>query len=157
MTEESPSTAEELPPGITVEMPLYQGTKVLRALPMTRGEYNAYRAWAHPEGEDQSVPGYLVEYVDGGEPNDERHSGYISWSPADVFGAHYKPCGSYAERLKIEWDELNERLDKLFSFISTDPLFEALQKDAQALLRAQHSAMASYAGILGLRLEAANA
>jgi hypothetical protein len=29
--------------------------------------------------------GYLIEYLDGGQANDPRHVGYISWTPADVF------------------------------------------------------------------------
>jgi hypothetical protein len=70
-------------------MKLYEGTKRLRAQPMNRGEYNAYRGWSAPVGESQTTPGYLVEYVDGGKANDSRHAGYISWSPADVFERTY--------------------------------------------------------------------
>ncbi|WP_228155367.1 DUF2829 domain-containing protein [Acinetobacter sp. ACNIH2] len=61
---------------------------------MTRGEYNDYRGWQIPENEDPTEQGYLVEYVDGGKPNDERHAGYISWSPKDVFEQSYKSSGS---------------------------------------------------------------
>lgn len=73
----------------SIDMKRYQGTKRLSATPMTRGEYNTYRGWAAPEGEDQTVAGYLVEYEDGGKANDSRHQGYISWSPADVFERSY--------------------------------------------------------------------
>lgn len=69
---------------------LYEGTKRMHACPMTRGEYNAYRGWENPAGENPDDAGYLVEYVDGGKPNDPRHAGYISWSPADVFERSYK-------------------------------------------------------------------
>ena len=69
----------------------YIGTKSVLATAMTRGEYNDYRGWQIPENEDPSEQGYLVEYVDGGKPNDERHTGYISWSPSDVFERSYKP------------------------------------------------------------------
>lgn len=69
----------------------YNGAKTLFARPVTRGEYNAYRGWAAPDGEDQDVRGYLVEYADGGKANDPRHQGYISWSPADVFEKAYRP------------------------------------------------------------------
>lgn len=68
----------------------YSGTKTLTAWPMTRGQYNSYRTWTPPEGEDQTTAGYLVEYADGGAANDSRHAGYISWSPADVFERSYK-------------------------------------------------------------------
>ena len=72
----------------------YIGTKSVLATTMTRGEYNHYRNWDIPENEDPSEQGYLVEYVDGGKPNDERHKGYISWSPACVFKDAYRPNGS---------------------------------------------------------------
>ena len=69
------------------------GTKYLKAWPMTRGEYNAYRGWTMPESEDPTDAGYLVEYEEGGEPNHPNHTGYISWSPKEVFEEHYVPCG----------------------------------------------------------------
>lgn len=68
----------------------YIGTKRIMAAPMTRGEYNAYRGWEIPANEEPADPGYLVEYRDGGKPNDSRHAGYISWSPADVFERSYR-------------------------------------------------------------------
>lgn len=71
-------------------MQRYIGTKIVKAREMTRGEYNAYRGWTPPHGEDQSVPGYLVEYEDGGEANHPKHAGYISWSPKDVFERAYR-------------------------------------------------------------------
>lgn len=85
-----PATATGIWPLPQQTMKQYIGTKVLLAQPMTRGEYNAYRGWTPPEGEDQTVPGYLVEYQDGGKANDERHKGYISWSPGDVFERAYR-------------------------------------------------------------------
>ena len=56
----------------------YIGTKIIRALPMTRQEYNDYRGWQLPADENGDDEGYLVEYVDGGKANDPRHDGYIS-------------------------------------------------------------------------------
>jgi hypothetical protein len=84
----------------------YIGTKRLRAQPMSRGEYNSYRGWTPPEGEEQSVAGYLVEYLDGGAANDPRHEGYISWSPGDVFERSYRPIvgmtfGDALEAMKV--------------------------------------------------------
>lgn len=69
----------------------YEGTKRLRAWPMTRGDYCAYRRWPVPDNEDAADEGYLVEYEDGGHANDNRHAGYISWSPKAVFERHYHP------------------------------------------------------------------
>lgn len=72
-------------------MNLYIGTKVVKAVSMTRKEYNDYRGWELPPtpGEDGFDKGYLVEYTDGGKSNHTSHSGYISWSPKDVFERAY--------------------------------------------------------------------
>lgn len=71
-------------------MNTYIGTKIVRAKPMTRAEYNSYRGWPLPSDEDGTDIGMLVEYVDGGKSNDPRHEGYISWSPMDVFERAYR-------------------------------------------------------------------
>jgi len=68
----------------------FYGTKKLKAKPMTRGDYNKYRGWGNPKDENPNDLGYLVEYLDGGAPNHEAHSGYISWSPKDIFEAAYQ-------------------------------------------------------------------
>lgn len=68
----------------------YEGIKRLSAVPMTRGEYNAYRGWRVPDGESPGDAGYLVEYEDGGKPNHANHKNYISWSPKDVFERSYR-------------------------------------------------------------------
>jgi|SRR6478609_2689593 len=93
---------------------IFQGTKQLKAWPMTRGEYNVYRGWELPAGEDPKEPGYLVEYLDGGKPNDERHSGYISWSPADVFERSYYDVQNFKDAAANQiasdaWEAHNRR------------------------------------------------
>lgn len=79
---------------LAVAMGAYIGTKSVLATPMTRAEYCEYRGWNIPEGEDPNEPVYLVEYTDGGKPNDERHSGYITMSPKEVFDNAYRQNGS---------------------------------------------------------------
>lgn len=75
-------------------MERYIGTKIVTAAPMNRAEYNVYRGWVLPANEDGADDGYLVEYTDGGKPNDARHAGYISWSPKEQFdNAYRKPSG----------------------------------------------------------------
>jgi len=71
----------------------YVGTKILTAERMTRSQYNQYRSWATPANENPNDEGYLVEYRDGGAPNDPRHKGYISWSPKEVFEKSYRYMG----------------------------------------------------------------
>lgn len=69
----------------------YIGTKVIIAMAMNRGDYNIYRGWELPPNEDGADAGFLVEYQDSGKPNDPRHAGYISWSPAEQFNQAYRP------------------------------------------------------------------
>lgn len=88
----------------------YIGTKSLRAKPMTRGEYCKYRNWELPANEDQADEGYLVEYDDGGKPNDPRHEGYISWSPADVFEKSYRLTQGLTFGEAIEAMKLGKRV-----------------------------------------------
>lgn len=72
-------------------MQKFYGTKLIAAKPMTRGEYNKYRGWEMPSNEDAAETGYLVEYLDGGKGNDERHTGYITWTPTGPFENAYQP------------------------------------------------------------------
>lgn len=83
-------------------MEKYIGTKVIKAKPMTRAEYNDYRGWDLPVDEDGTDEGFLVEYVDGGQANHKDHDGYISWSPKDVFSRAYKPVFGMSFSLALE-------------------------------------------------------
>ncbi|WP_103035314.1 DUF2829 domain-containing protein [Castellaniella caeni] len=73
-------------------MQRFIGSKAINAKPMTRQEYNDFRGWALPADENGADEGYLVEYVDGGKANTPHYSGYVSWSPRDVFERAYKPA-----------------------------------------------------------------
>lgn len=86
-------------------MKKYIGTKIIKATAMTRLEYSTYRGWELPKNEDHlaNKAGFLVEYQDGGRANDERHSGYISWSPADVFYNTYQASGTLSFGHAIEF------------------------------------------------------
>lgn len=68
-----------------LELAKYIGTKLIKAKPMTRGEYNKYRGWTIPEDENPDDDGYLIVYVDS--------YNYESWSPKDVFERVYRYCG----------------------------------------------------------------
>lgn len=76
---------------------LHLGHKLIKAAPMTRKEYNDYRGWDLPQDENHiaNEQGYLVEYIDGGRSNHPSHTGYISWSPANVFRTSYRKDGSF--------------------------------------------------------------
>lgn len=43
-------------------MQQYVGTKIIKAEPMTRGEYNQYRGWQIPKNENPADEGYHIVY-----------------------------------------------------------------------------------------------
>lgn len=60
-------------------MKKYIGSKLIEAESMSRGDYNNYRGWTIPVGEDPADKGYLIRYPDD----------YISWSPKEIFEKAY--------------------------------------------------------------------
>jgi hypothetical protein len=136
-----------------MEMPLYQGTKRLKARFMSKAEYCGLRGWRTPDDEDPNEIGYLVEYQDGGKPNVDGYEGYVSWSPADVFEKAYRPCGTFLDRLHIERTELSERISDLWRFINEKPQFAELDPYQQSLLIVQLKAMETYQRVLSARMD----
>lgn len=76
------------------------GTKVIKAMPMSRGAYNAYRGWDIPKDEDAAEVGYLVLYPDG----------YESWSPKNVFEGAYRQTDAMNFGLAIEAARMGKRI-----------------------------------------------
>lgn len=83
-------------------MELYIGTKLVRAVPMTRQAYNDFRGWDLPADENGDDQGYLVEYLDGGKPNTDKYAGYISWSPYTQFKNAYSLTDGLSFGLAID-------------------------------------------------------
>lgn len=73
-------------------MKQYVGTKMVEAMPMTRGAYNEYRGWTIPADENPADEGYLVIYSDG----------YKSWSPRKQFGEAYRNCSGLTLGIALE-------------------------------------------------------
>ena len=59
-------------------------TRHVRALPMTRLEYNQLRGWEVPANENGNDAGYRIEDING-ESNHPQFSGYLSWMPVAEF------------------------------------------------------------------------
>lgn len=83
-------------------MQRYIGTKLVNMQPMTRQEYNDFRGWTLPADENGADEGYLVEYLDGGQPNTQHYAGYVSWSPKAQADAAYRPVAGMSFGLAIE-------------------------------------------------------
>lgn len=140
-------------------MKTYIGTKIINATPMNRADYNTYRDWVLPTNEDGGDEGYLVEYMDGGKPNDSRHDGYISWSPAAQFDAAYLPIGdvsgmpAHQQRVVAEKAQLDDKRAKLKAFFLT-PFFDGLKTEEKQRLTEQEMYMVRYSDVLGARIAA---
>lgn len=127
----------------------YLGTKVVEARPMN-------------EIDAESV-GYARKNIDNHEWREGYHvrytnpdgSTYDSWSPKSVFEEAYKPSDTVLDRLKIERNELRERIEKLEDFIGQD-FSEAKEKVGSlqaALLVCQCSYMVDYLDVLQTRID----
>ena len=123
-------------------MKKYVGTKKLKAIPMNKEEYCQYRQLEVPLNENPKEEGYLVEYLDGGKPNDERHLGYISWSPKDVFEKAYK----LIEENNGVLTEGEKRVRTTFNVLSSKSVdtIKQLMAEAINLLSRDQNDVASY-------------
>ena len=139
-------------------MHVYIGTKMIKAMPMNRKEYNDYRGWPIPADEEASDEGYLVEYMDG-PGNHPNHDGYISWSPKKQFDEAYLDLGliegrpAYQQRVIGERAELNKKYTALTEFLPTLG-FHSLPGEEQIRLSRQLLCMKEYLAILDARIQA---
>lgn len=129
-------------------MKQYRGVKTVKAEPCTLDEfinstgidpYKGRDSKSHHTPDDE---GYKVMYTDD----------YVSWSPKDVFEASYHPVDSVIDRMEVEYNELQARIDKLDRFINSKG-FNELDIEERLLLVQQHAAMVTYRSILGIRIE----
>ena len=124
-------------------MKQYIGKKTIMAKPMAKSEAEQVlnRSLADATGGED---GYLIEYPDG----------YKSWSPKETFEKAYKVAETYLDRMRIEYDEVKERVLKLHQYLMTEE-FRTMPKDKQNKLHAQCGAMSAYIEILGQRIDEA--
>lgn len=134
-------------------MKKYICTKEINALPMTRKEYNNFRGWKLPDDEDGSDEGYLIEYVDGGKANTSQYAGYVSWSPKNVFERAYKSIETPLDRLYIEYNELQDKYNKLVLFLGRKDAEQIAGEMQVALMEEQKLDMKDYLLTLRTRIE----
>ena len=113
--------------------------------PMTRLEYNQFRGWVLPEGEDPNDPGYLMDF-----------GFHTAWWPADVVDKAFvmlPPVPSYQQRVHGEHKQLLDRQEKLTVFI-TSPAFSSLVPAEQIRLSKQFHLQKQLLEVLGMRIAA---
>lgn len=111
-------------------MKQYIGTKIVKAEPMTRGDYNNYRGWQIPADEDPMDEGYLMEYENGHE----------QWLPKEMFETDYIKCdtmpfGFAIEAMKREKGDKKRLEWKRYVFIQ---ISKSRLPDVQAVHRKRH-------------------
>ncbi|WP_180191058.1 Gp49 family protein [Acinetobacter sp. YH01006] len=100
---------------LALTMVAFAGTSLVHAATMTRQEYNDYRGWQLPEGENGEDQGYLIEDR-AGKKNTEQLNGFVLWLPKDEFDRKFKPQPKVTpERIK----ELLTRVQLHFTFGET--------------------------------------
>lgn len=127
-------------------MKQYTGTKTVKAKPMTMGE--AYgrkllKEGVKPSEFEMDRKGYLVKYEDG----------YLSWSPAEMFEKAYKPSETVLDRLRIERDEVKNRLRKMEPLLCDGTLSYRTGALHTSLLLMQATYMENYLAMLESRIE----
>lgn len=89
------------------------GTKLIKAIPMSRLAYNQYRGWVMPGDENGAEPGYLVEYDERTtKSNHANHRGYITWSPKSVTDVTYRETTGMSFGLAVEALKLGHRVSR---------------------------------------------
>lgn len=134
----------------TTKLKKYIGTKEVMAAPMDEATAVAKGFARKNEDNHEWRSGYHVQYTnpDG--------STYDSWSPKDVFEKSYQVAEDFKDRLIIEFNELEDRLNKLHAFFDEkafDKVVEICGPAQTALMFSQYHAMRHYHDILKTRIE----
>lgn len=127
-------------------MKKYIGTKEVSATPAWQIDGTVYPKDGVVPRSMNRKDGYKVVYEDG----------YESWSPKDVFEKAYKPSDTVLDRLKIERDELKERIEKIETLLGNG-IYEVVKKEGgipqAVLLILQDSYMTTYLKVLETRID----
>lgn len=138
-------------------MKQYIGTKIVKAEPMTRGDYNNYRGWQIPADEDPTDEGYLMEYENGHEqwlPKEMFEADYIEYAknklPATAVGMI---STDYKERFKAEYAQLVIRYEGLKGMLKKwdDGTLEFEPTCPRSIYNMQIKAMSEYIAVLEAR------
>ena len=135
---------------LALSMVAFAGTSMVHAATMTRQEYNDYRGWQLPEGENGSDVGYIIEDR-AGKKNTEELEGFVQWLPKDEFLRKFASAETPQDRVRLEQRELYTKLDALENFLDKgQPDF--IDDEQWALLKEQQMHMDAYNDVLTKRI-----
>lgn len=122
----------------------YVGTKHIEAAEMDITDAEKYLGRdIKPSKSEYSGEGYLVRYEDG----------YESWSPKEVFDKVYRKEGTYIDRMRIELDDLKDKIEKMDKFLQLKDKFLLISERNLKLMKEQLETMKTYEKILANRME----
>ena len=135
---------------LALSMVAFAGTSMVHAATMTRQEYNDYRGWQLPEGENGSDVGYIIEDR-AGKKNTEELEGFVQWLPKDEFLRKFASAETPQDRVRLEQRELYTKLDALENLLDKgQPDF--IDDEQWALLKEQQMHMDAYNDVLTKRI-----
>jgi hypothetical protein len=138
-------------------MKQYIGTKIIKAKPMTRGDYNDYRGWQIPADEDPMDKGYLMEYENGHEqwlPKEMFETDYIEYDKNKLPATAVSMISTdYKERFKAEYAQLVIRYEGLKGMLKKwdDGTLEFEPTCPRSIYNMQIKAMSEYIAVLEAR------
>lgn len=138
-------------------MKQYIGTKIVKAEPMTRGDYNNYRGWQIPADEDPTDEGYLMEYENGHEqwlPKEMFEADYIEYDKNKLLATAVGMISTdYKERFKAEYAQLVIRYEGLKGMLKKwdDGTLEFEPTCPRSIYNMQIKAMSEYIAVLEAR------
>lgn len=91
--------------------------------------------------------------MDGGKANTPQYTGYVSWSPKNVFERAYKSIETPLDRLYIEYNELQDKYNKLVLFLGRKDAEQIAGEMQVALMEEQKIQMKDYLLTLRTRIE----
>lgn len=101
----------------------YSELQKVRVYSMTKMDYYEFMEWGTPEEGDGDTEGYLIEYINGGEPNVEGFNGPIDWISEGEFEKHYGLDYSLEDNLYVELEQLREKIERVTDRLkSCDPV-----------------------------------
>ena len=125
----------------------YKTYERVRAVQMTRKEYNNLSGVGFLLKNENPVDvGYAIALGEG-------ENIHITWLPIDVFEKTCKKCETFKDRMKIEIQELEERIEKAQAFYKRQDLVDVTDCEDRMLLAMQISHMYGYLGTLKLRMK----
>ena len=149
-----PETIDELFNDPYLHFIKYATSEIVKVLLMTRKEYNDLRGDGNAVTKVETVPadenpddvGYVIVHTSSSNK-------YINWMPVEEFELIHKRADTFMDRVHIEIQDLETKLEKAQSAFDSTDLYENTDCEDRMLLSMQITHMAAYLQALKLRMQ----